>query len=100
MYCKVSQSTKTFIYKLWSNFRTMFLSIKLIDARRKHLLWLDELKFEIHFWKTLMLHHLDYRADGWGCISGYGLGILHIWKGIINPENYMQVLEEYTLPFR
>ena len=35
-----------------------------------------------------------------GCISAYGTGNLHIWKGTINAERYMQAFEQHVLPFR
>ena len=36
----------------------------------------------------------------WGCISVSGEGRLHIWKGIINAEEYKEVLEQHLLPSR
>uniref|UniRef100_A0A9J8BUB0 Tc1-like transposase DDE domain-containing protein n=1 Tax=Cyprinus carpio carpio TaxID=630221 RepID=A0A9J8BUB0_CYPCA len=33
----------------------------------------------------------------WGCISACGMGSLHIWKGTINAETYIQVLEQHML---
>ncbi|KAF3689100.1 Transposable element Tcb1 transposase Transposable element Barney transposase [Channa argus] len=36
----------------------------------------------------------------WGCISAYGVGSLQIWKGTINAENYIEVLEQHMLPSR
>ena len=36
----------------------------------------------------------------WGCISAYRMGSLHIWKGTINAERYIQVLEQHLLPSR
>ena len=35
-----------------------------------------------------------------GCISAYGMGSLHIWKGTINAERYLEVLEQHKLPSR
>jgi len=35
----------------------------------------------------------------WGCIIAYGTDILHIWKGAINAETYIQVLS-HVLPSR
>lgn len=29
----------------------------------------------------------------WGCVSAYGIHILHIWKSTINAEMYIQVLK-------
>lgn len=36
----------------------------------------------------------------WGFISAYQFGHLHIWKGTINAEKYMQVLEKHMRPSR
>ncbi len=36
----------------------------------------------------------------WGCMSACGIGSLHIWKGTINAERYIQVLEQHMLPSR
>ncbi len=36
----------------------------------------------------------------WGCMSACGMGSLHIWKGTINAEMYIQVLEQHMLPSR
>ncbi len=36
----------------------------------------------------------------WGCMSACGMGSLHIWKGTINTERYIQVLEQHMLPSR
>ncbi|KAI5086023.1 hypothetical protein C0J45_23513, partial [Silurus meridionalis] len=36
----------------------------------------------------------------WGCMSVCGMGSLHICKGIINAERYIQVLEQNMLPSR
>uniref|UniRef100_A0A8C2KV30 Tc1-like transposase DDE domain-containing protein n=1 Tax=Cyprinus carpio TaxID=7962 RepID=A0A8C2KV30_CYPCA len=36
----------------------------------------------------------------WGCMSACGMGSLHIWKGTINAERYIQVLEQQMLPSR
>uniref|UniRef100_A0A9J8BED6 Tc1-like transposase DDE domain-containing protein n=1 Tax=Cyprinus carpio carpio TaxID=630221 RepID=A0A9J8BED6_CYPCA len=36
----------------------------------------------------------------WGCISACGMGSLHIWKGTINAERYIQILEQHMLPSR
>uniref|UniRef100_A0A8C1CAG7 Tc1-like transposase DDE domain-containing protein n=1 Tax=Cyprinus carpio carpio TaxID=630221 RepID=A0A8C1CAG7_CYPCA len=36
----------------------------------------------------------------WGCMSACGMGSLHIWKGTINAERYIQVLEQHILPSR
>ncbi len=31
----------------------------------------------------------------WGCISGYGIGSLHVLKGAMNAERYIKVLEQH-----
>ncbi len=36
----------------------------------------------------------------WGCMSACGMGSLHIWKGTINAERYIQFLEQHMLPSR
>ncbi len=36
----------------------------------------------------------------WDCMSACGMGSLHIWKGTINAERYIQVLEQHMLPSR
>uniref|UniRef100_A0A9J7X381 Uncharacterized protein n=1 Tax=Cyprinus carpio carpio TaxID=630221 RepID=A0A9J7X381_CYPCA len=36
----------------------------------------------------------------WGCMSACGMGSLHILKGTINAERYIQVLEQHMLPSR
>ncbi|KAF3693721.1 hypothetical protein EXN66_Car009397 [Channa argus] len=35
-----------------------------------------------------------------GFISAYGVGSLHIWKGTINAEKDMEVLEQHMFPSR
>ena len=35
-----------------------------------------------------------------GCISVFGTGNFHIWKGTINPKMYKQVVEQHLLPSR
>jgi len=34
----------------------------------------------------------------WGCISDNGTGKLHIWRGTINAERYVEVLEHHMPP--
>ena len=34
----------------------------------------------------------------WGCISVYVVGSFHIWKGTINVEEYIELLEQHMLP--
>uniref|UniRef100_A0AAY4DHR7 Insertion element IS150 protein InsJ-like helix-turn-helix domain-containing protein n=1 Tax=Denticeps clupeoides TaxID=299321 RepID=A0AAY4DHR7_9TELE len=36
----------------------------------------------------------------WGCMSVCGMGSLHVWKGTINAEKYIQLLEQHMLPSR
>lgn len=33
----------------------------------------------------------------WCCISGYGIGSLHIWKSTFNAEEYIETLEQHLL---
>ncbi len=69
----------------------------------------DESKFEVLFGK-LGRHVIRTKEDKdnpscyqrsvqkpaslmvWGCMSACGMGSLHIWKGTINAERYIQVL--------
>lgn len=37
---------------------------------------------------------------GGGFISTYGIGSLNIWKGTINAERYIQILDQHMLPSR
>ncbi len=79
-------------------------------------LWSDESKFEVLFGK-LGRHVIRTKEDKdnpsyqhsvqkpaslmvWGCMSACGMGSLHIWKGTINAERYIQVLEQHMLPSR
>ncbi|KAK3555442.1 hypothetical protein QTP86_016103 [Hemibagrus guttatus] len=77
----------------------------------------DESKFEVLFGK-LGRHVIRTKEDKdnpscyqrsvqkpaslmvWGCMSACGTGSLHIWKGTINAERYIQVLEQHMLPSR
>ncbi len=77
----------------------------------------DESKFEVLFGK-LGRHVIRTKEDKdnpscyqrsvqkpaslmvWGCMSVCGMGSLHIWKGTINAERYIQVLEQHMLPSR
>ncbi len=83
----------------------------------KTVLWSDESKFEVLFGK-LGRHVIRTKEDKdnpscyqrsvqkpaslmvWGCMSVCGMGNLHIWKGTINAERYIQVLEQHMLPSR
>ncbi len=86
-------------------------------AKWKTVLWSDESKFEVLFGK-LGCHVIRTKEDKdnpscyqrsvqkpaslmvWGCMSACGMGSLHIWKGTINAERYIQVLEQHMLPSR
>ncbi len=86
-------------------------------AKWKTVLWSDESKFEVLFGK-LGRHVIRTKEDKdnpscyqrsvqkpaslmvWGCMSACGMGSLHIWKGTINAERYIQVLEQHMLPSR
>ncbi len=86
-------------------------------AKWKTVLWSDESKFEVLFGK-LGRHVIRIKEDKdnpscyqrsvqkpaslmvWGCMSACGMGSLHIWKGTINAERYIQVLEQHMLPSR
>ena len=90
--------------------------LKWTVAKWKTVLWSDESKFEVLFGK-LGRHVTRIKEDkdnprcyqcsvqkpeslmGWGCMSACGMGSLHIWKGTINAERYIQVLE-HMLPSR
>ena len=45
---------------------------------------------------------MDGRGRGGDCfwMSACGMGSLHVWKGNINAEKYIQVLEQHVLPSR
>ncbi len=91
--------------------------LKWTVAKWKTVLWSDESKFEILFGK-LGRHVIRTKEDKdnpscyqrsvqkpaslmvWGCMSACGMGSLHIWKGTINAERYIQVLEQHMLPSR
>ena len=86
-------------------------------AKWKTVLWSDESRFEV-LYGTLGRHVIRTREDKdnpscyqrsvqkpaslmvWGCMSACGMGSLHVWKGTINAENYVQVLEQHMLPSR
>ncbi len=85
--------------------------LKWTVAKWKTVLWSDESKFEVLFGK-LGRHVIRTKEDKdnpscyqrsvqkpaslmvWGCMSACGMGSLHIWKGTINAERYIQVLEQ------
>ena len=86
-------------------------------AKWKTVLWSDESKFEIVFGnhgrcvlrtKDVRDHPACYQGSVqkpaslmvWGCISTDGMGSLHIWKGTINAETYIEVLKQHMLPSR
>ncbi len=91
--------------------------LKWTVAKWKTVLWSDESKFEVLFGK-LGRHVIRTKEDKdnpscyqrsvqkpaslmvWGCMSACGMGSLHIWKGTINAERYIQVLEQHMLPSR
>ncbi len=91
--------------------------LKWTVAKWKTVLWSDESKFEVVFGK-LGRHVIRTKEDKdnpscyqrsvqksaslmvWGCMSACGMGSLHIWKGTINAERYIQVLEQHMLPSR
>ncbi len=91
--------------------------LKWTVAKWKTVLWSDKSKFEVLFGK-LGCHVIRTKEDEdnpscyqcsvqkpaslmvWGCMSACGMGSLHIWKGTINAERYIQVLEQHMLPSR
>ncbi len=91
--------------------------LKWTVAKWKTVLWSDKSKFEVLFGK-LGRHVIRTKEDEdnpscyqrsvqkpaslmvWGCMSACGMGSLHIWKGTINAERYIQVLEQHMLPSR
>ncbi len=91
--------------------------LKWTVAKWQTVLWSDESKFEVLFEK-LGRHVIRTKEDKdnpscyqrsvqkpaslmvWGCMSACGMGSLHIWKGTINAERYIQVLEQHMLPSR
>ncbi len=91
--------------------------LKWTVAKWKTVLWSDESKFDVLFGK-LGRHVIRTKEDKdnpscyqrsvqkpaslmvWGCMSACGMGSLHIWKGTINVERYIQVLEQHMLPSR
>lgn len=84
-------------------------------AKWKTVLWSDESRFEVLF-GNLGRHVIRTKEDSdnpscyqrsvqkpaslmvWGCMNACGMGSLHIWKGTINAERYIQVLEQHMLP--
>ncbi len=91
--------------------------LKWTVAKWKTVLWSDESKFEVFFGK--MGHHVIRTKEDkdnpscyqhsvqkpaslmvWGCMIACDMGSLHIWKGTINAERYIQVLEQHMLPSR
>ncbi len=91
--------------------------LKWTVAKWKTVLWSDKSKFEVLFGK-LGRHVIRTKEDEdnpscyqrsvqkpaslmvWGCMSACGMGSLHIWKGTINAERHIQVLEQHMLPSR
>ncbi len=91
--------------------------LKRTVAKWKTVLWSDELKFEVLFGKLgrCVIRTKEDKDNPscyqrsvqkpaslmvWGCMSACGMGSLHIWKGTINAERYIQVLEQHMLPSR
>ena len=91
--------------------------LKWTEAKWKTVVWSDKSKFEIVFGnhgrhvlrtKDERDHPACYQRSVqkpaslmvWGCISAYWMGSLHIWKGTINAERYIEVLEQHMLPSR
>ncbi len=92
--------------------------LKWTVAKWKTVLWSDESKFEVLFGKLGPDYVIRTKEDKdnpscyqhsvqkpaslmvWGCMSACGMGSLHIWKGTINAERYIQVLEQHLLPSR
>ncbi len=93
--------------------------LKWTVAKWKTVLWSDsdESKFEVLFGK--LGHHVIRTKEDkdnpscyqrsvqkpaslmvWVCMSTCGMGSLHVWKGTINAERYIQVLEQHMLPSR
>ncbi|KAK3545957.1 hypothetical protein QTP70_016982, partial [Hemibagrus guttatus] len=97
--------------------KTLSAHLKWTVAKWKTVLWSDQSKFEVLFGK-LGRHVIRTKEDKdnpscyqrsvqkpaslmvWGCMSACGMGSLHIWKGTINAERYIQVLEQHMLPSR
>ncbi len=109
LYLNMIQKRRHF---LWSK-----AHLKWTVAKWKTVLWSDESKFEVIFGKLgrhviRTKEHKDnpscYQRSVqkpaslmvWGCMSACGMGSLHIWKGTINAERYIQVLEQHMLPSR
>uniref|UniRef100_A0A8C1YXG6 Tc1-like transposase DDE domain-containing protein n=1 Tax=Cyprinus carpio TaxID=7962 RepID=A0A8C1YXG6_CYPCA len=108
-YLKMIQKRRRF---LWAK-----AHLKWTVAKWKTVLWSDKSKFEVLFGK-MGCHVIQTKEDKdnpscyqrsvqkpaslmvWGCMSACGMGSLHIWKGTINAERYIQVLEQHMLPSR
>ncbi len=86
--------------------------LKWTVAKWKTVLWSDESKFGVLFGK-LGRHVIRTKEDkdnpscyqrsfqnGMGLHDACGMGSLHIWKGTINAERYIQVLEQHMLQSR
>ncbi len=91
--------------------------LKWTVAKWKTVLWSDESKFEVLFGK--LGRHVIRTKEGkdnpscyqrsvqkpaslmvWGCMSACGMGSLHIWKGTINAERYIQCSHPDVVSFR
>ena len=109
------QSESFFINNIQKHSRLLWARVHLrwTDAKWKSVLWSGESKFQIVFgnlghrvlWTKKEKDHPDcYQCKVqkpasvmvWGCVSGHGMGNLHICEGTINAERYTQVLEQHA----
>ncbi len=97
--------------------------LNMIQKRRRFLWAKAHLKWTVPKWEALLFgklgrHVIRTKEDKdnpscyqrsvqkpaslmvWGCMSACGMGSLHIWKGTINAERNIQVLEQHMLPSR
>ena len=83
---------------------------KWTEAKWETVLWSDESKFLIHGHPVLWMKEEEKQEIPLvqkpaslmvrRCIRVYWTGKLHIWKGTISAQRYMQVLEQHMLPSR
>ncbi len=108
---------KPYLNMIQKRRRFLWAKAHLKWTKWRTVLWSDESKFEVLFGK-LGRHVIRTKEDKdnlscyqrsvqkpaslmvWGCMSACGMGSLHIWKGTINAERYIQVLEQHMLPSR
>ncbi len=64
----------------------------------RHVIWSKEVKDNPSCYQRSVQKPASLMV--WGCMSACGMGSLHIWKGTINAERYIQVLEQHMLPSR